>query len=129
MDTGAPDSTPLPWDTSAGNRFAPYTDTNHSATLWIACILGMIYAFGTLFIRLFIKFKVLGPDDYLIIASSVSEHWKDGHNIGLSISSSSHWVSTLQFLNHWEMALGRPRSLCPKSSMLERYASYSISWE
>lgn len=73
MDPSAPESTPLPWDTTIGNRFAPYSDINHSATLWIASLLGLIYAFGTLFIRLFIKFKVLGVDDYLIIASSVGQ--------------------------------------------------------
>ncbi|KAF2203202.1 hypothetical protein GQ43DRAFT_279254 [Delitschia confertaspora ATCC 74209] len=67
-----PEHTSIPWDTSVGNRFAPYNDSNHSATLWIASLLGLIYAFGTLFIRIFVKIKVLGIDDYLIIASSLA---------------------------------------------------------
>lgn len=78
--------TPLPWDTSAGNRFAPYTADNHSATLWIASLLGLIYVVGVLLIRLFIKIKVLGADDWLIAASTVSSTFPTFHydDIGLT---------------------------------------------
>jgi hypothetical protein len=61
----------LPWDTSAGNRFAHYSSENHSAPLWIAALLGLIYMVGVLMIRAFIKRRVFGWDDYLITASSV----------------------------------------------------------
>ncbi|KAJ4294248.1 hypothetical protein N0V90_007938 [Kalmusia sp. IMI 367209] len=57
-------------DTSAGNRFAPYTTENHSAPLWIVSILGLIYAVGVLMIRVFIKRRVFGWDDSLIVAGT-----------------------------------------------------------
>jgi hypothetical protein len=62
----------LPWDTSAGNRFAHYSKDDHSATLWIATLLGMVYIVGILLLRIYIKRRVFGWDDYLIAASSVS---------------------------------------------------------
>lgn len=61
-----------PMDTSVGNRFAPYGPENHSAPLWICSILGLIYAFGVLLIRIFIKRRVFGWDDSLIVAATVS---------------------------------------------------------
>ncbi|KAF2121707.1 hypothetical protein BDV96DRAFT_218452 [Lophiotrema nucula] len=71
MDPAMPEETPLPWDTTVGNRFAPFTPDNHSAPLWIASLLGLIYVIGVLLIRLFIKVKVLGLDDWFIVASSL----------------------------------------------------------
>ncbi|KAF2850850.1 hypothetical protein T440DRAFT_554651 [Plenodomus tracheiphilus IPT5] len=62
----------LPWDTSVGNRFAHQGPDNHSGPLWIAAILGMIYMVAVLILRLYIKRRVLGYNDYLIIASSVA---------------------------------------------------------
>ena len=61
-----------PMDTTVGNRFAPYGPENHSAPLWITSILGLIYAFGVLLIRVFIKRRVFGWDDSLIVAATVS---------------------------------------------------------
>ncbi|KAF9738730.1 hypothetical protein PMIN06_011150 [Paraphaeosphaeria minitans] len=59
-------------DTSVGNRFAPYGPENHSAPLWIVSILGLIYAIGVLSIRLFIKRRVFGWDDSLIVAGTLT---------------------------------------------------------
>ncbi|KAF2441589.1 hypothetical protein P171DRAFT_446447 [Karstenula rhodostoma CBS 690.94] len=61
-----------PMDTSAGNRFAPYGPENHSAPLWITSILGLIYAIGVLLVRLFIKRRVFGWDDSLIVAGTLT---------------------------------------------------------
>jgi hypothetical protein len=62
----------MPWDTSAGNRLSHYSPEDHSAPLWIASLLGMIYLIGVLLIRVYVKRRVMGWDDYLLIASSVS---------------------------------------------------------
>ncbi|ORY09607.1 hypothetical protein BCR34DRAFT_589210 [Clohesyomyces aquaticus] len=64
MDPAAGSPMPPP------NRFAPYTDENHSATLWIASLLGLIYVVGVLVVRLFIKRRVFGFDDAFIIGST-----------------------------------------------------------
>ncbi|KAF1975933.1 hypothetical protein BU23DRAFT_456954 [Bimuria novae-zelandiae CBS 107.79] len=58
-------------DTSVGNRFSPYGPENHSAPLWITSILGLIYAVGVLVIRIFIKRRVFGWDDTLVVAATL----------------------------------------------------------
>lgn len=60
-----------PDDTSAGNRFAFETPDNHSASVWVATLLCMIYIIGTLLLRVYIKRHVFSWDDYLLTASSV----------------------------------------------------------
>lgn len=75
--TGSPTIDPM--DTSAGNRFAPYGPENHSAPLWITSILGLIYAIGVLSIRLFIKRRVFGWDDSMIVAGTVSSKRQCAH--------------------------------------------------
>jgi hypothetical protein len=72
MDPSTAKPSYLPWDTSVGNRFAHYSSKNHSAPIWIAAIIGLIYTLGVLLLRAYIKRHVLGWDDYLITASSVS---------------------------------------------------------
>jgi hypothetical protein len=62
----------LPWDTSRGVRFARYTPDDHSASLWVAALLGMVYTVCVLMLRAYIKRRVFGWDDYLVTASSVS---------------------------------------------------------
>lgn len=59
-------------DTTQGNRFAPYGPENHSAPLWIISLLGVVYSFGVLMIRIFIKRRVFGWDDSLIVVATVS---------------------------------------------------------
>ena len=61
----------LPWDTSVGNRFAHYSPEDHSATLWIAAALGLTYVLFVVLIRIYIKWRVFGWDDGLIVASTV----------------------------------------------------------
>ena len=61
----------LPWDTSAGNRFAHYSPDDHSATLWIATALAFTYIVGMLLVRTFIKWRVFGWDDGLIVVATV----------------------------------------------------------
>ncbi|KAF2133572.1 hypothetical protein P153DRAFT_393382 [Dothidotthia symphoricarpi CBS 119687] len=70
MDATSATPSYLPWDTSAGNRFANYSSHDHSAPLWIAALLGLIYVVGMLMIRVFIKWHVFGWDDCLIVAST-----------------------------------------------------------
>lgn len=60
-----------PMDTSVGNRFSPYGPQNHSAPLWITSILGLIYSLGVLLIRIFIKRRVFGWDDSLIVTATL----------------------------------------------------------
>lgn len=72
MATPQAESTPVPWDTSVGNRFAYFSPDDHSAPLWIAAILSFIYVIGVLVLRVFIKWRYLGWDDFLVAASTVS---------------------------------------------------------
>ncbi|KAF2261346.1 hypothetical protein CC78DRAFT_521904 [Lojkania enalia] len=71
MDPAETEPMVVPWDTSVGNRFAPYTPNNHSAVLWIVALLGLVYVVGVLLIRVWIKIKVLGFDDWFIAISTV----------------------------------------------------------
>jgi hypothetical protein len=71
MDSTAAEPSSLPWDTTVGNRFAHYSSTNHSAPVWIAAALGLTYVVGVLLIRVFIKWRVFGWDDILILISTV----------------------------------------------------------
>ncbi|KAF2744789.1 hypothetical protein M011DRAFT_528121 [Sporormia fimetaria CBS 119925] len=61
----------LPWDTSVGNRFAHYSAVDHSATVWIATALTLTYVVGILLIRIFIKWRVFGWDDSLVVISTL----------------------------------------------------------
>ncbi|KAF2625636.1 hypothetical protein BU25DRAFT_388559 [Macroventuria anomochaeta] len=70
MDNNVAESSVLPWDTSVGNRFAHYSPENHSATVWIAAALALTYVVGVLLIRVFIKWRVFGWDDSLIVIST-----------------------------------------------------------
>jgi hypothetical protein len=71
MDTSTAEPSIAPWDTSVGNRFAHYSPDNHSATVWIAAALTLTYGVGVLLVRIFIKWRVFGWDDGLIVVSTV----------------------------------------------------------
>ena len=77
MDTSAAESSIVPWDTTVGNRFAHYSSENHSATVWIAAALALTYVVGVLLIRVFIKWRVFGWDDGLIVVSTVCFSYKE----------------------------------------------------
>jgi hypothetical protein len=68
-------ATDLPWDTSVGNRLVRCFSENHRAPLSIAALLALMYSLGILFIKIHIKWRVVGWDDYLIPVSTVNtEH-------------------------------------------------------
>ena len=71
MVSSAAESTSVPWDTSTGNRFAYYFSEDHSAPLWIAAALSFTYVLGMLLVRLYLKWRVFGWDDFLILFSTV----------------------------------------------------------
>jgi hypothetical protein len=59
--------------TAPGHRFAPPTADNHSAPIWIASILSLIFAFCILAVRLgFVKWNAHGLDDFVLILAHVS---------------------------------------------------------
>ncbi|KAJ8115717.1 hypothetical protein OPT61_g2695 [Boeremia exigua] len=60
-----------PWDTSVGNRFAYYSDVDHSATIWVATALSLTYMLGVLLIRTIIKWRVFGYDDGLAVVGTL----------------------------------------------------------
>jgi len=59
--------------TGPDNRFARYNDDDHSAPIWIASILSLIFAYLILSIRLgFVKWNIHGLDDVLLTIGHVS---------------------------------------------------------
>ncbi|KZM28293.1 hypothetical protein ST47_g559 [Ascochyta rabiei] len=71
MNSDAAEPSTIPWDTSVGNRFAHYSSRDHGATVWIATALGLTYVVGVLLVRVFIKRRIFGWDDWLILTSTV----------------------------------------------------------
>jgi hypothetical protein len=60
-----------PWDTSVGNRLVHCSSQDHRAPLWIAVLLALVYSIGILLVRIYIKRRVFGLDDYAISTSTV----------------------------------------------------------
>lgn len=56
---------------SDGNRFAPITADNHSGSLWIATLVCLVYSFITVATRGWLRLKMYGMDDFLILLSFV----------------------------------------------------------
>lgn len=50
---------------------SPISPNDHSGYLWIATILGVIYTFIVAVVRLYVKFGVLGADDYVLGLATV----------------------------------------------------------
>ncbi|KAF2713002.1 hypothetical protein K504DRAFT_461591 [Pleomassaria siparia CBS 279.74] len=68
--SGMASSTDAP--TSVGNRFARFTPDDHSAPIWIATILALIFAYLILLIRLlFVKKNRYGIDDVLLTLAHI----------------------------------------------------------
>lgn len=52
--------------------FAPISHDDHAGYLWIVTILGALYTFLVAIVRFYIKFEILGLDDYLLGMATVS---------------------------------------------------------
>jgi hypothetical protein len=60
-------------ETSSDNRFAQFTADNHSAPIWIASILSLLFAICILAVRLgFVKWNAHGLDDVVLTLAHVS---------------------------------------------------------
>jgi hypothetical protein len=58
--------------TAPDNRFARFTTDNHSAPIWIASLLSLIFAFCILAVRLgFVKWNAHGLDDVVLTLAHV----------------------------------------------------------
>lgn len=57
--------------TVSDNRFAPITPDNESGSIWIATLLCLVYSFITLSTRAWLRQKMYGFDDYLILLAFV----------------------------------------------------------
>jgi Gpi18-like mannosyltransferase len=52
-------------------RFSPITDNDKAGILWIASLLSGIYAVLSLIVRLYIKRKCFGHDDWICLVATV----------------------------------------------------------
>lgn len=52
--------------------FAAISHDDHAGYLWIVTILGTLYTFVVAIVRFYIKFQILGLDDYLLGLATVS---------------------------------------------------------
>jgi hypothetical protein len=77
--------TNYPWDTSVGNRLVHYSSQDHRAPLWIAALLALVYSIGILLVRIYIKRRVFGLDDYAISTSTVGSR---GNTYGGTLANS-----------------------------------------
>ncbi|KAF2188207.1 hypothetical protein K469DRAFT_703678 [Zopfia rhizophila CBS 207.26] len=55
----------------AGNHFSEVTENNHAGVIWVITLLGLVYTLLTLITRAFIKWHMLGPDDFALVAAQV----------------------------------------------------------
>jgi hypothetical protein len=54
-----------------GNRFSPITPNDHAGSIWIASILCFVYTLITILTRAYLKQKMYGVDDFLILGATV----------------------------------------------------------
>ena len=57
--------------TVSDNRFAPVTPDNESGSIWIATLLCLVYSFITVTTRAWLRQKMYGVDDILILLALV----------------------------------------------------------
>lgn len=57
---------------SSRPAFAPITADDHAGYLWIITILGAIYTIIVALVRVYVKYRVVGIDDYLLGIATVS---------------------------------------------------------
>ncbi|KAH7030602.1 uncharacterized protein B0I36DRAFT_322101 [Microdochium trichocladiopsis] len=53
------------------SRFSPIYEDDHAGYIWIVGIIALIYSLSATIARVFVKFRLFGTDDYLLVASTV----------------------------------------------------------
>ncbi|KXJ94953.1 hypothetical protein Micbo1qcDRAFT_216590 [Microdochium bolleyi] len=85
-----------------GDRFSPIYPDDHAGYIWIVGITALIYSLTATIVRVFIKARLFGTDDYLLVASTVLHVAQTvtiftGLNNGLgkfnSITTPEQWAS------------------------------------
>jgi hypothetical protein len=56
---------------SEGHRFAPITPNDHAGSIWIATLVCLVYTFIVFITRAFLRRKMYGIDDYLVLGATV----------------------------------------------------------
>ncbi|KAJ1332068.1 cadherin EGF LAG seven-pass G-type receptor 1 [Microdochium nivale] len=54
-----------------GDRFSPVSSDDHAGYIWIVSIVALVYSLTATIVRVFIKARLFGTDDYLLVASTV----------------------------------------------------------
>lgn len=54
-----------------GTRFAPITSNDQAGSIWISAILCLVYSVLVVAVRVHLRRKIYGMDDYLILAATV----------------------------------------------------------
>ncbi|KAF2265809.1 hypothetical protein CC78DRAFT_567379 [Lojkania enalia] len=52
-------------------RFSQVTENDHAGVIWIISLLGLVYSILTFLTRAAIKWQMLGPDDFALVAAQV----------------------------------------------------------
>ncbi|THW70162.1 hypothetical protein D6D19_07993 [Aureobasidium pullulans] len=52
--------------------FSRITDTDHAGYVWIVALLSLIYPFGTLLVRLNVRWGLYGADDWALVAATLA---------------------------------------------------------
>lgn len=55
-----------------GDRFSPISSDDHAGYIWIVSTVALAYSLMATIVRVFIKARLFGTDDYLLVASTVS---------------------------------------------------------
>ncbi|KAF2190330.1 hypothetical protein K469DRAFT_561378 [Zopfia rhizophila CBS 207.26] len=101
----------VPLATPSGSRFARYTQDNHSAPIWIASILCLLFAYAVLSVRLgFVKWNLHGLDDVILTLA---------HLVGLGM-----WAALYSSLAN---GLGRALKLLSEAETSHMTQSFSAS--
>lgn len=57
--------------TANENRFSPITPDDQAGSVWITALLCLIYSVLVLIVRVILRRKVFGPDDWLVGGATV----------------------------------------------------------
>lgn len=69
---------------SGSAPFSPVTFNDHAGKLWIVTILSLIYSTLAVMTRAYIKYKILGLDDFLLALATVRGLIRDPADILIS---------------------------------------------